>query len=410
MSTAAVEDPGARERTNVSSMNLTETLSLAEDVLSVHADSESTLRLRLSAVDWSFIRRERPAAIESIHPYPAKFIGEIPRALLSLLPIPAGTLVLDPFAGSGTTLVEAQRRSLPSIGVDLNPIACLIARVKTAPAPSHLISVAQRATTAARANLSPRKSAIPNVDHWFKPSVQTAIGALVEEIEALRHDRCHDALQLALSSILVRVSNQESDTRYAAVEKHVSQEDVFTHFLTACQKLNDALLARDWTLTPSQVIQANTLKLDASDFSDRVGLVITSPPYPNAYEYWLYHKYRMWWLGFDPLAVKKEEIGARAHFFKRRHHTEDNFWTQMRCTFGLLASVLVPTGYACFVIGRSKIHGQLVDNAAIIDAIAGEHGFDKISGFDRVISASRKSFNLSHANIKTETILVFQKT
>ena len=50
--------------------------------------------------------------------------------------------------------------------------------------------------------------------------------------------------------------------------------------------------------------------MEPSDIPRRVGLVITSPPYPNAYEYWLYHKYRMYWLGLDPIAVKKQEIGA----------------------------------------------------------------------------------------------------
>ena len=43
---------------------------------------------------------------------------------------------------------------------------------------------------------------------------------------------------------------------------------------------------------------------------------MTSPPYPNAYEYWLYHKYRMYWLGMDPIAVRQQEIGARPHYFR----------------------------------------------------------------------------------------------
>ena len=159
----------------------------------------------------------------------------------------------------------------------------------------------------------------------------------------------------------------------------------------------------------ARVVEANTLTLDPATLPERVGLVITSPPYPNAYEYWLYHKYRMWWLGFDPLAVKEQEIGARAHFFKRAHHTEGQFWEQMRSTFALLCKVLVPRGYACFVIGRSKIHGKIVDNADIIQAVAAEYGFGAAARFDRVISSSRKSFNLSHANIKTETVLVLEK-
>lgn len=149
--------------------------------------------------------------------------------------------------------------------------------------------------------------------------------------------------------------------------------------------------------------------LSPKDLGGKVGLVVTSPPYPNAYEYWLYHKYRMWWLGFDPLAVKEQEIGARAHFFKRNHHTEAHFWHQMHNTFKLIDKVLVERGYACFVIGRSKIHGRIIDNADIIKSVAAEIGFSVIARIERPISSTRKSFNLSHANIKTETVLVLQK-
>jgi site-specific DNA-methyltransferase (cytosine-N4-specific) len=138
-------------------------------------------------------------------------------------------------------------------------------------------------------------------------------------------------------------------------------------------------------------------------------LVITSPPYPNAYEYWLYHKYRMWWLGFDPLSVKEQEIGARAHFFKKNHHTSADFVRQMRQTFELLRGVVVTDGFACFVVGRSRIHGEVIDNAKIIEEAGIEFGFNRYFTAERMMSASRKSFNLSHANIKTETIIVLKK-
>lgn len=378
-----------------------EKLSVASEVAPVQA--------RLAAIDWNFSSRERAHALEAIHPYPAKFIGNIPRSLLKTLPLPKDTVVFDPFVGSGTTLMEAQRYGLPSIGVDLNPIACLIARVKTAALPTDLDAIAQRVSDAARTNSSPVRWSIPNVDHWFKGDVQTAVAALLQEINALPCGITHDALRVSLSSILVRVSNQDSDTRYAAVAKPVAKDDVFAQFLTACERLNKALKGREWPLCPARVIEADTLTVDPAALDARVGLVITSPPYPNAYEYWLYHKYRMWWLGFDPLAVKEREIGARAHFFKRSNHTEQHFWDQMRSTLALIDRVLVERGFACFVIGRSKIHGGIVDNADIVQAVAAERGFFVVSRFERVISATRKSFNLSHAMIHAETVLVLQK-
>lgn len=364
---------------------------------------------QLLATDWSFAERAKAPLIEGIHPYPAKFIGDIPRALLNILPVPEGTFVLDPFVGSGTTLVEAQRRGLPCVGIDLNPIACLISRVKTSAEPLNLQEAAVEVVSRAQANKAPDRRVIPNLDHWFKFEVQTAVAAILEEIQKLDGEGIKDALNLCLSSIIVRVSNQDSDTRYAAVDKAITRDGVFDAFTAAAAKLKIAMASRSWAQPSAYVLNKNTLEVQPAELPGKVGLVVTSPPYPNAYEYWLYHKYRMWWLGYDPIEVKKQEIGARAHFFKTNHHTEENFWEQMRGTLRLIDGVMVPDGYACFVIGRSKIHGAVVDNAAIIRSIAESMNFKCITQIERIISASRKSFNLAHANIKTETVLVLQK-
>ena len=305
--------------------------------------------------------------------------------------------------------MEAQRAGLSSVGIDLNPIACLISRVKTSPFPEGLMEVVQEIISRARNIHSLPTSSIPNVDHWFKPDIQLAVGALAQIIADPVYIPWLDQLRLALSSILVRVSNQDSDTRYAAVEKNVERNDVFDAFSVASSKLQRSLLDRTWSLPSAHVIEANTLEVRPSEISMSIGLVVTSPPYPNAYEYWLYHKYRMWWLGFDPIAVKEKEIGARAHFFKKNNHTAEMFVNQMKGTFELIDGVLVKNGFVCFVVGRSKIHGQIINNGDIIHQVAVDVGLEPISRFERVISATRKSFNLSHANIKTETVLVFQK-
>lgn len=359
----------------------------------------------LAAVDWDFPERVAHSGIEGIHPYPAKFIAELPRALLESLPVAPGAAVLDPFCGGGTTLAECQRRGLPSVGIDLNPIACLMARVKTAPQPSGLKEAASAAADRARREPAAAVPAIPNLDHWFDHPIQHALASLAEAVGSAPAAH-RDALRLALSSIVVRVSRQESDTRYAAIEKNVSAEDVFALFLRAAARLDGVLAQRGYPLVRAEVFEADTLAFDPSRIG-RIGMVVTSPPYPNAYEYWLYHKYRMYWLGLDPLAVKAREIGARAHFFKRDHHTEGDFARQMGRTFDLIRKVLVPGGYACFVVGRSRIHGRIVNNARILEEAAA--GFDLVYSAERTLSANRKSFNLSHANIRTETVLVLQQ-
>lgn len=362
----------------------------------------------LGKVNWDFPDRVSPSSIEGIHPYPAKFVAELPHALLNTLPIPSGTAVLDPFCGSGTTLVECQRRGLLSVGVDLNPIACLMTRVKTTYQPVGLREAAEAVVDSAPNVRATEIPEIPRLNHWFNVEAQSAL-AVISDAIAARPLVYQDALRMALSSIIVRVSNQESDTRYAAIKKNVTSDFVYKEFLNASRRISEALDERDYPLVSSTVIEADTLTVDPAEIGNRIGLVITSPPYPNAYEYWLYHKYRMYWLGFDPISVKKREIGARAHFFKRDHHTADEFVKQMFQTFKLINEVLVSDGYVCFVIGRSCIHGRIVDNAAIIEKVARTAGFKLVFMSERIISAKRKSFNLSHAKIKTEKVLVLKR-
>jgi len=364
--------------------------------------------VKLAAEDWDFATA-RPDPLSGIHPYPAKFIPEIPRKLIEAFRPSDGLALLDPFCGSGTALLEAQAAGLPSIGIDLNPIAVLMSRVKTSaisPGSSRLLS---EVVELAHSNLAPPLPDIPRLDHWFKLAVQNALASLALAI-ASHGGAATDLLRLALSSIIVRVSNQESDTRYAAVEKTIDREEVFRQFVRSARRIIDALQDRKTLQATAKVIEADVLELNRAAIIRPVGLVVTSPPYPNAYEYWLYHKYRMWWLGFDPLAVKAREIGARAHFFKGKNsHTAADFGHQMTQVMDLLFSVMVSGAYACFVVGRSKIHGNTVDNSAIIANVGAAYGFEEVGRVERVIAATRKSFNLSHANIKTETILVLRK-
>lgn len=363
----------------------------------------------LSEVDWNFPMRTKSDPLEALHPYPAKFIREIPAALLDNLEIPEGTCVLDPFCGSGTTLVEAQRAGHPSVGIDLNPIACLLSRVKTGPMPKGFVAAVEQVCSSATAMGSPEKPPIPNIDHWFAEDIQDAINRILLGIDDAP-EPTQEALKLALSSIVVKVSRQDSDTRYAAVENGFVSEDVRRLFRSAAFSIHKALRSRAGTLPEASVIESDILDVQPNLIENPVGLIVTSPPYPNAYEYWLYHKYRMYWLGMDPIAVKASEIGARSHYFKKNHHTPEMFVENMRAAFRLFRGVMVPGGKVCLVIGRSRIHGEDIDNASNVISVAESSGFETLFSRAREISPSRKSFNLSYGRIKKETLLVFEKT
>jgi site-specific DNA-methyltransferase (cytosine-N4-specific) len=364
------------------------------------------------AADWNFSTARTQGGVHGLHPYPAKFIPQIPRQLLELLHPGDESAVLDPFCGSGTTLVEAQVHGCPAIGIDLNPLAALIARVKTHPPAKPLTrAVADTLTRAMR--WRGEIPEIPRLDHWFEPEVQASLAALVTSIRSVSDDRSREALQVALSSIIVRVSNQESDTRYAAIKKlNLDREYVFEGFRRAATDMEAAFGQQYGSVAPNnippvEVLTRDVLRVTPSDIGQEVGLVITSPPYPNAYEYWLYHKYRMYWLGMDPISVRLHEIGARPHYFKKNPHTAADFERQLGTVFSLISGVLRSDGLACFVVGRSIIHGEVIDNEAALQRAGRQHGFRLLTSVARSIPNTRKAFNPSHGTINREVVAVF---
>ena len=380
-------------------------------------DIYQTVTEKLDSISWDFVSSATRNSLHSIHPYPAKFIPEIPHSLISLFHPGDCSAVLDPFCGSGTTLLEAKKMGLPAIGVDLHPLAALIARVKTTAIPIGLEAAGENVLEGAKEQVrlsSVSVPHIPNLDHWFQKPVQEALAALVSEIENAPGTELQNALKVAFSSIVVKVSNQDSDTRYAARDKNITQSDTWAAFERAVSSLarlrsQPGLFSLEHALQPSvHILNKDIMLVEPEEIRQDIGLVVTSPPYPNAYEYWLYHKYRMFWLGMDPQRVKESEIGARAHFFKKNHHTEHDFERQMGRCFWLLSKVMKEGAYACFVVGRSIIHGREIDNEAILEKAAMPQGFRKIGSAGRKIAPSRKSFNLHHAKIQREGVVIFR--
>ena len=359
--------------------------------------------------DWSFPNESGGNDLYGLHPYPAKFIPQIPRTLIKDIGVAEGGVIFDPFCGSGTTLIEAQSLGYPSIGVDLNPIACLISKVATTPQPIDLRTCTTRCIQSAKSITNPRINEIPNLDHWFKKPIQKAIASILTSIENEVSEHVRDIFYLALSSTIVRVSNQDSDTRYAAIEKNISDSDVFDLFSKACSRYINVLPASNAKLPKSNIYCRDVLEIRKKDIDLPIGLVVCSPPYPNAYEYWLYHKYRMWWLGYDPLYVKEREIGARAHYFKKNHQTPEDFRDQMAKVFSLLRELCIDNSHSCFILGDSKIHGKIIDNTKLLRDAAEENNFEAIAIISRDIALSRKAFNLFNSRLETENVVVFQK-
>ena len=94
---------------------------------------------RLREIDWDFATSDSQSSFSSLHWHPCRYPSQVPAVVIGALSSPSET-IFDPFLGSGTTAVEAQRLSRRCIGIEINPVAALMARAKTINRPATQIS------------------------------------------------------------------------------------------------------------------------------------------------------------------------------------------------------------------------------------------------------------------------------
>lgn len=384
---------------------------------------ENAWKAALEEQDWSFHNESTTSLTHGIHSYPAKFPPQIPARLIEILTRP-GDVVLDPFCGSGTTLVEALRLDRAAVGADINPIAILIAEAKTA----RLDVVAERAleeleqaveSDAARERGEPLLFSvpavacspadpppIPNLKHWFGPVAIKEIGLLLGRIDSLSSEVARKVARSALSAILVTVSNQDSETRYTARPKPLAAGDVLMSFLRKLREVHGLLIAFRGASAPreARVLLADARHLPA-DVVGPVDAVVTSPPYANAFDYHLYHRHRMYWLGYDPGELRRREIGSHLNY-QRRGDGIETYRSDMRLCLKSIATVLKPGGPCAFVVGDSVFFGKVVDNAGVIVSAASELGFRCLAVVERRIHPVRRSMIKPARRARVEKIIL----
>ena len=390
-------------------------------------DTEATFDA-LSSRDWSFTEDDTRYLTHDLHPYPAKFIPQIPANLIARLSMP-GDVVLDPFGGSATTAVEAVRLGRRAISFDANPLSALIGRVKTGFMTSPVHTDLEQLSAAVEGHIAgfsarPRRwsrslaaqgarylPSIPNIEKWFDKHV-------IEELCLLRHliDRttdglARDAAQLALSRIIVRVSNQESETRYVSVTRKLQPSLTLQAYLeslrTVIRRLETAALDLQFA-DAGFLVGDSRCDLPETMGESSVDLIVTSPPYPNATDYHLYHRFRLFWLGFDPVALGQIEIGSHLRH-QRNNSGFEEYQYDMKQALENCAAVLAPGRYAVFVVGDALFKGKYFSTSDSIRNISQDAGLEVLGVIDRPIHPTRRSFAKPARRTRFEQLVVMRK-
>ena len=374
------------------------------------------------------------------HRYVGRFPPHLVRTLLNHFQAQAGDVVLDPFAGSGTTNVECRLLGIPSIGVEISPLSVLIARTKSgfpaSPAPLVELSTSLADRYAERWSdfVSRHKGSVP--DHaavlrrtgnlvrdfqnhvkWLTPEALLGI-SIVTEYAAEVEPRKRDLLLVALSSKMRSIGNVDVDV-VRAEYRHEPRSNVDVLRLVRAQLKKMALavdaIGASHPETASEadttILEGNILETDLDD--DSIAHVITSPPYGvESLSYLRTHllSFRCLepFLHADPYAsgtgvigseyVDDSEPAAALHehaatssafneFFGRELYEGDvklerraammmRFFDDMGRLVERLARCVRPGGCVGFVIGNKRLGDHVIPAHTIIVELFAARGFE----------------------------------
>lgn len=365
---------------------------------------------RLDEFDWDFADQASHSAFSDIHWHPCRFPSQVPAIAIERLTQP-GEWVIDPFLGSGTTMVEAQRLGRPSTGIDVNPIATLIADSKTLNAPAKEIArFIEQCIFRLRAGWedSPRIPAPASVqmDKWYTPNTQIGLERLWWFVSN-NEGPFNVVLKSAFSAILMPSCRETRHWGYICdnvMPKSERERDVRQLFIQTLKRLAAAYCERDGSLT-GRLVSASILLGDSRQMmqtlpSDVYSLAVTSPPYAGVADYVKSQRLSMEWFGLDILMSRKDEIGAR--FKRNTSGSEAKYVLDLEAVYSELFRVLRPGGWAVIVYGQSPARAPA--KVALDEAIA-RAGFVTELEKVRQISEGRRQY----PSLRDEFVIILRK-
>jgi SAM-dependent methyltransferase len=343
------------------------------------------------------------------HSYPARVHPATARVLVELVAMGAGrdAPIVDPFCGSGTSLVEVRAAGMRGVGVDLNPLAVLVATAKTWSAPARrrkelhqigheiagLVLAAGKAARRSGAESAPMRKPAgfdPNARNrrlasWFAPHVRRELELIASHLDELRARDAELAgvLTACLSAILYKVSSRTSDTDGTWVDRNVPRGAAARNFAQRVELLTAGLhdLAQTRGAMP-QIVEQDARRLGEIVPDGSAGGVVSSPPYAGTYDYAEHQRLRFDFLALRHRNLDAGEIGSRRSFASDPG-AEQAWRGALADALDAIARALAPGRPAALVIGDSvagnraiyaldDVRGSLTDEL-VLEAWASQH-------------------------------------
>ncbi len=369
---------------------------------------------------WDFgDKKEDP--IHRIHSYPAKFPAFITTKALSYAAQEGVTvkIVADVFCGCGTTAVEAKRNGKNFWGCDINPVATLIARVKTH---HYYDSVLVRNFEAIKEEYDRtepsedgQKRISERIRYWFD---EDSIRNLIRLDEAIRQHTPpgspHRRFFLcAFSNILKPTSRWLTKSIKAQLDPEKSPQGVMDAFENQFSLMRKANRKNRFPFPNTRVEIRRRNFLATIVPEHRADLIVTSPPYVTSYDYASIHQLSALWLGYtsDYRTLRKNMLGKRysveepnladieqlglspmktykslLNIDRSNAYSVARYFVDIDRAVAKCGRMLNENGMAIFVIGNTQYKGIEIDNARHLENCLDRAGFSSVKTIPRKVS------------------------
>ena len=392
-------------------------------------DSITGRLARLLDQDLSFTGGDRPHPLHGIHAFAAKFPAQLPHRFIEGLSEP-GETVLDPMAGSGSTLLEGWLLGRRAVGVDLDPLARRQCRAKTTPVdPTVVEETGQRTLADARRRVEVDRpletfraelddSTGSFLDYWFLPETQAELAALALAMREEEAPNVRNLLEVLFSATIVTKSGGVSRARDLAHSRphRVADKQPRSPFRMFESQLRQAVRAFGETPEPGgagcDILAADSRSLPLADNS--VDLIVTSPPYANALDYMRAHKFSLVWLGEQVAELSslrgryigaerqdsgdavplpddaQRAISALSEIDRQKSRVLAKYLREVGQALAEMHRVVRPGRAAVVVVGPSTMRGQRIATHDYLAGIAGQVGFEVVGVVERVLDRDRR--------------------
>lgn len=410
---------------------------------------------------WDFVSYEKKYT-HNIHAYPAMMIPPISENLIRIMKTnqPGIKNLLEPFAGSGTVLLEGLLANMNVWGIDLNPLACLISKAKCTPInPEKLKKTSEtflkRITTDINnESVKIDKPDFYNIDYWFKDYVIKHLQIIKQRIKEIDDKDIRTLYWVSFSETVRDCSNTRNNEfkLYRIAEDKLSEFnpsvlDVFETNLKKCEQGMAELYKNYQGDCSVEILAKDTRNFD---LNKKMDLMITSPPYGDSrttVAYGQFSRLSLQWLDLEdynyvssqiekdkldkyllggknniadnnlPSESLKESLKAIASVDKKRALDVLSFYVDLDKCIASITKHMKVNSYQFWVVGNRTVKKVNIPTNAIISELGAQYNLITVATIPRNISSKRMPKENSPTNIKgkkvttmnTENIVVLRK-